>query len=42
MNGGTPACRIVTMLDNLGRFQNRHPYHYCRRYFETMVEQIRD
>ena len=38
-NGGTPTCRIVTVLDNLGRFQNRHPYHFCRRYFETLVEQ---
>lgn len=29
-NGGTPACRIVTVMDNLGRFQNRHAYHYCK------------
>ncbi len=34
-NGGTPRCRIVTVMDNLGRFQNRHPYHYCRRYFRN-------
>ncbi len=32
-NGGTERCRIVTVLDNLGRFQDRHPYHYCQRYF---------
>lgn len=32
-NGGTEICRIVTVLDNLGRFQNKHPYHYCREYF---------
>lgn len=32
-NGGTPSCRIVTVKDNLGRFQDRHPYHYCREYF---------
>jgi superfamily II DNA or RNA helicase len=32
-NGGTPSCRIVTVMDNLGRFQDRHPYHYCRHYF---------
>ncbi|MBT2989955.1 MAG: DEAD/DEAH box helicase [Candidatus Thiodiazotropha sp. (ex Ctena orbiculata)] len=32
-NGGTPRCRIVTVIDNLGRFQDRHPYHYCKRYF---------
>jgi len=38
-NGGTPTCRIVSVLDNLGRFQNRHPYHYCRQYFETLAEQ---
>jgi superfamily II DNA or RNA helicase len=34
-NGGTARCRIVTMVDNLGRFQHRHPYHYCRRYFSA-------
>jgi superfamily II DNA or RNA helicase len=32
-NGGTACCRIVTVVDNLGRFQDRHPYHYCQRYF---------
>jgi len=32
-NGGTPACRIVTVFDNLGKFQERHPYHYCKRFF---------
>lgn len=32
-NGGTRECRIVTVMDNLGRFQDRHPHHYCRRYF---------
>jgi superfamily II DNA or RNA helicase len=32
-NGGTPRCRIVTVIDNLGRFQDRHPYHYCQKYF---------
>jgi superfamily II DNA or RNA helicase len=32
-NGGTEKCRIVTVLDNLGRFQELHPYHYCQRYF---------
>jgi superfamily II DNA or RNA helicase len=35
-NGGTFRCRIVTVLDNLGRFQDRHPYLYCKRYFATM------
>ena len=35
-NGGTARCRIVTMIDNLGRFQDRHPYHYCRQYFSAM------
>jgi len=35
-NGGTPRCRIVTVIDNLGRFQGRHPYHYCARYFQSM------
>lgn len=32
-NGGKPRCRIVTVVDNLGRFQNRHPYHYCQSLF---------
>lgn len=32
-NGGTTSCRIVTVKDNLGRFQDRHPYHYCREHF---------
>jgi superfamily II DNA or RNA helicase len=32
-NGGTACCRIVTVVDNLGRFQDRHPYHYCKEYF---------
>jgi superfamily II DNA or RNA helicase len=35
-NGGTARCRIVTMVDNLGRFQDRHPYHYCQQYFSAM------
>lgn len=28
-NGGTEQCRILTVIDNLGRFQDKHPYHYC-------------
>jgi superfamily II DNA or RNA helicase len=32
-NGGTPRCRLVTVLDNLGRFRDKHPYHYCAHYF---------
>jgi superfamily II DNA or RNA helicase len=34
-NGGTANCRIVTVLDNLGRFDSRHPYHYCRQHFSS-------
>jgi superfamily II DNA or RNA helicase len=34
-NGGTARCKIVTVMDNLGRFQDRHPYHYCQKYFNT-------
>lgn len=37
-NGGTPRCRIVTVFDNLGRFQDRHPYHYCQRFFSAGVD----
>ncbi len=32
-NGSKPCCRLVTVLDNLGRFADRHPYHFCRQYF---------
>jgi superfamily II DNA or RNA helicase len=32
-NGGTATCRIVTVMDNLGRFSEKHPYHFCARYF---------
>jgi len=39
-NGGTAACRIVTVMDNLGRFQNRHPYHYCARLFEGVPSMV--
>jgi superfamily II DNA or RNA helicase len=35
-NGGTASCRIVTVVDNLGRFADRHPYHYSRQYFSAM------
>ena len=34
-NGGTDKCRIITVMDNLGRFQNRLAYHYCQRYFKS-------
>jgi superfamily II DNA or RNA helicase len=37
-NGGTARCRIVTVIDNLGRFQDRHPYHYCQQYFSAMED----
>jgi superfamily II DNA or RNA helicase len=32
-NGGTEMCRIVTVIDNLGRFEDRHPYHYCKELY---------
>ena len=35
-NGGTAECRMVTVVDNLDRFQDRHPYHYGRRYFDEV------
>ena len=38
-NGGTASCRIVSVVDNLGRFADRHPYHYCRHYF-TAIEKM--
>lgn len=35
-NGGTPECRIITVMDNLGRFRDRHPYHYCAKFFSEV------
>ncbi len=32
-NGGTSKCRIVTVIDNLGRFADRHPYYYCKNLY---------
>lgn len=32
-NGGTERCRIVTVMDNLGKFSGRHPYHFCAHFF---------
>jgi len=36
-NGGTAFCSIVTVMDNLGRFRSRHPYNYCKQYFEKLT-----
>ena len=36
-NGGTPRCRLVTVIDNLGRFAQRHPYHFCAKYFSNTI-----
>lgn len=33
-NGGTERCEIVTVMDNLGRFGEKHPYHYCKDNFK--------
>lgn len=34
-NGGTERCRIVTVMENLGRFAEKHPYHFCSKYFSV-------
>lgn len=34
-NGGTASCKVVTVMDNLGRFGDKHPYHFCRQYFSA-------
>ena len=39
-NGGTERCRIVTVMDNLGRFGDKHPYHFCARYFGLPPSQL--
>ena len=31
--GGTECCRLVTVVDNLGRFKAKHPYEYFQWYF---------
>ena len=36
-NGGKARCRIVTVMDNLGRFQEQHPYHYCQKFFSKSL-----
>jgi superfamily II DNA or RNA helicase len=33
MNGGTSHCRIITVIDNLGRFSDKHPYQFCAKNF---------
>jgi superfamily II DNA or RNA helicase len=35
LNGGTDRCRIVTVVDNLGRFRGKHPYHFCAHYYRS-------
>ncbi len=37
-NGGKARCRLVTVVDNLGRFRDKHPYHYCQRYFSELTD----
>jgi superfamily II DNA or RNA helicase len=34
-NGGKARCRIVTVVDNLGRFQDRHPFQFCAKFFAS-------
>jgi hypothetical protein len=34
-NGGTEACTIVTVEDNIINYRDRRAYHYCRRFFEA-------
>ena len=37
-NGGTKTCRIVTVKDNIGRFENKRAYHYCKRFYESVPD----
>ncbi|MEI8093071.1 MAG: DEAD/DEAH box helicase family protein [Spirochaetales bacterium] len=32
-NGGKEVCRVVTLVDNLGRFSEKLAYHYWRRFY---------
>jgi hypothetical protein len=32
-NGRKERCRIVTVLDNLGRFGNRQPFDFCSKFY---------
>jgi superfamily II DNA or RNA helicase len=34
-NGGTEACTIVTVEDNILNYRDRLAYHYCRRFFDA-------
>lgn len=36
-NGGKPRCRLVTVVDNLRQFKDKHPYHFCAKYFSSDV-----
>lgn len=40
-NGGTETCDIRTVIDNLGRFRERHPWAYARKYFEEARIRLR-
>lgn len=39
-SGGTAACRVLTVLDNLRSFSNMHAYHYFEPYYQS-VQQVR-
>jgi superfamily II DNA or RNA helicase len=36
-NGGTARCRVVTMRDNLGRFDRKHAYHYFMKHYQDYI-----
>jgi superfamily II DNA or RNA helicase len=35
LNGGTASCRILSVIDNLGKFQDRHPFYYAERFYQS-------
>lgn len=35
LNGGTARCRIVTVVDNLGRFDNRRHFEYFQEHYSA-------
>lgn len=36
-NGGTEACEVVTVEDNILNYRDRLAHHYCRRFFDAVA-----
>ena len=38
-NGGTERCRVVTVCDNLGRYDGKRAHHYFVKYYRDYLSQ---